>query len=49
VFLLVATYYFHLDFDNRAQTVMLLKNVGLMGGLMYVWVCGPGRFSVDGG
>jgi putative oxidoreductase len=31
------------------QTVQFQKNLGIMGGMLYVFFCGPGRFSLDRG
>lgn len=53
VFLLLATYYFH-DFwtfaDPKAQQeqmIQFLKNLGLMGGMLFIVANGPGPMSLD--
>jgi putative oxidoreductase len=40
---------FHTDFSDQNQTIHFLKNLAMIGGLLYVAVYGSGRFSVDGG
>jgi len=39
---------FHANFTDRAQTVHFLKDVALAGGLLALYVSGPGRMSFDG-
>lgn len=46
LFLIPATYLFHFDLGNRLQMSMALKNIGLMGGLLYIMAAGPGKFSI---
>lgn len=53
LFLIPTTYIFH-DFwnntDATAKTlnmIMFLKNLGIFGGLLYVFSNGPGAFSLD--
>jgi len=55
VFLILATYYFH-DFwaltDPHAkemQMIQFLKNLSMMGGMLFVIANGPGPMSVDAG
>lgn len=48
IFLVPATYYFHLDFDDPMQKIQFMKNLAILGGLLYVAGGGPGRYSVDG-
>ena len=53
VFLVLATYFFHdfWTFEGEArqlQMIQFLKNVSLMGAMLFVMANGPGRFSVDG-
>ena len=31
----------------RMQTIHLMKNLAIMGGMLMVFAMGPGRFSVD--
>ncbi|MBA3965983.1 MAG: DoxX family protein [Nitrospirales bacterium] len=47
LFLIPTTLIFHTDFSSLTQVLMFLKNIAMMGGLLYIYVCGPGRFSVD--
>lgn len=53
LFLIPTTIIFH-GFWNlegamrMMQTTEFLKNLAIMGGLLYVIVCGPGRMSLDG-
>ena len=47
VFVLLATVFFHIDFADQLQTTMLLKNLAIVGGLLYVAVCGAGVWSAD--
>jgi putative oxidoreductase len=53
VFLVLATYYFH-DFwaltDPHAkemQTIEFMKNLSMMGGMLFIIANGPGPMSVD--
>ena len=52
IFLAMATYYFH-DFWNAAedakqmQTIAFLKNLALLGGLLFLFANGPGPVSID--
>ena len=52
VFTVAATYFFHdfwhmADAAARTNQIMFMKNVAVIGGLLMVWVFGPGRLSVD--
>ncbi|MEX2493885.1 MAG: DoxX family protein [Nitrospirales bacterium] len=47
LFMIPTTLIFHTDFSNQTQFIMFLKNIAMMGGLLYVSVWGPGRFSLD--
>jgi len=38
---------FHLDFANQMQTVALLKNLGLAGGLIFLTVNGPKGWAIE--
>lgn len=52
VFLILATYYFH-DFwtfegpEQQAQMIQFMKNVSLMGGMLFLIANGAGRLSLD--
>ncbi len=39
---------FHADFADRAQMFQFLKNAAIAGGLLALYVAGPGRLSFDG-
>jgi len=47
VFSVFATLFFHLDFSVQANQVAFFKNLGLVGGLMYVIMFGAGKWSLD--
>lgn len=47
LFTLVATYYFHPAWANPDEMIPLMKNMAIMGGLLYVIAHGPGAFSFD--
>jgi len=47
VFSVLTTLFFHLDFSQQANQVAFFKNLGLIGGLMYVIAFGAGKWSVD--
>lgn len=47
LFTVVATYAFHNPLKDPTQMVMLLKNLAIMGGLLYVAAHGAGRWSLD--
>lgn len=52
VFLAAATYYFH-DFwtfegqERQMQTIQFMKNLSLMGAMLFLIANGPGAWSVD--
>ena len=52
VFLVLATYYFH-DFwnltgqDQQMQMIQALKNLGLIGTMLFLIANGPGAGSID--
>jgi putative oxidoreductase len=52
VFLVAATYYFH-DFwtfegqERQMQTIQFMKNLSLMGAMLFLIANGPGTWSVD--
>ncbi len=39
---------FHANFTDRTQMFHFLKNFAIVGGLLALYVSGPGRMSVDG-
>ena len=47
VFMIPTTLIFHTSFGDQNQTIHFLKNLAMMGGLLYVAVYGSGRLSVD--
>lgn len=53
IFVIPTTLVFH-DFwtlagpERQLQTIMFLKNLSMLGGLLLVAAYGPGRFSLDG-
>ncbi|GKS58094.1 LysR family transcriptional regulator [Nitrospira sp.] len=47
LFLVPTTLIFHTDFGDQNQFIHFLKNLAIMGGLLYVSVYGPGPMSVD--
>ena len=47
-FCVVTALLFHANFTDRAQMVHFLKNIALTGGLLALYVAGPGRMSFDG-
>jgi len=47
-FCLFTALLFHANFADRMQMFHLLKNVAIAGGLLALYVAGPGRLSLDG-
>ncbi len=47
LFLIPTTLIFHTNFSDQIQIIMFLKNLGLMGGLFFIYVFGPGEISFD--
>ncbi len=47
LFLVPTTLMFHLDITQKMEQIQFLKNVGLMGGLLFLAQTGPGRYSFD--
>ena len=45
-FLIPATLIFHTDFSQPLQEIQFLKNLGLMGGLLMIYVYGSGELSL---
>lgn len=46
IFLVAATFYFHMDFPD--QQINFMKNVAIAGGLLTLMGSGPGGFSIGG-
>lgn len=38
---------FHTEFDDQIQTIMFMKNLTMTGGLLMLYLYGPGAFSLD--
>ena len=49
LFLIPTTLIFHTHFADPNQMIHFLKNLSVMGGLLYVAVYGAGRLSIDEG
>lgn len=47
LFLIPTIFFFHPFWVDPAQATSFWKNVGIMGGLLYVWAFGAGRLSID--
>ena len=47
LFLIPTLVFFHPFWADPSQATSFWKNVGIMGGLLYVWAFGAGRLSVD--
>lgn len=47
-FCVVTALLFHADFADRIQMFQFLKNAAVAGGLLALYVAGPGRLSFDG-
>jgi putative oxidoreductase len=47
-FCVVTALLFHANFADKAQMFYFLKNVPIAGGLLALYVTGPGRVSFDG-
>lgn len=47
IFTVIVTSIFHLDFANQLQFTLFLKNLAIIGGLVYVMAEGPGYISFD--
>jgi putative oxidoreductase len=47
VFTAIATLFFHEQITEQVQAQMALKNLAIIGGLLAIYVTGPGALSVD--
>lgn len=47
-FMIPATLIFHTNFGDSNQVIHFMKNLAMIGGLLYVALYGPGRLSIDG-
>ncbi|MCK5627142.1 DoxX family protein, partial [Candidatus Bathyarchaeota archaeon] len=47
MFLIPVTLIFHTEFTDQIQSIMLLKNLAMMGGLLMVANYGSGPYSLD--
>lgn len=46
LFLIPATLIFHTDFSQQTQLIMFLKNISIMGGLLFVVAFGSGPYRI---
>ena len=46
-FTLIANIIFHSNFADQMQAIMFMKNMALIGGLLFVVAFGPGQWAVD--
>ena len=46
-FCVLAALLFHLDFGDRLQQILFMKNIAIAGGLMILCCAGAGAFSID--
>lgn len=49
LFMVPTTLIFHTNFADQNQMIHFLKNLSIMGGLLYVARYGAGRYSIDAG
>ena len=49
VFMIPTTLMFHTNFGDQNQVIHFLKNLAIIGGLLYLAMYGSGRLSVDRG
>lgn len=47
IFMVPATLIFHTNFADQIQVIMFMKNLAMMGGLLYVLAFGAGAVSLD--
>jgi len=46
-FTVLSTAFFHLDLGDQTQLIAFLKNLAIVGGLLYILAYGPGSMSLD--
>lgn len=46
-FCVASGFLYHFDLADQMQTTQLLKNIGLAGGYLALWVAGAGAWSLD--
>lgn len=49
LFMIPTTLIFHANFGDPNQAIHFMKNLAMIGGLLYVYVYGPGARSIDAG
>ena len=49
LFMIPTTLIFHANFGDPNQAIHFMKNLAMIGGLLYVYVYGPGERSMDAG
>ncbi len=47
VFLIVVTYFFHMNLADQGQMTMFLKNLSIFGGVLMLIAHGAGAYSID--
>jgi len=47
LFTLALAVIFHTEFSNQMQLMSFLKNIAIAGGLLIIFVYGPGKYSLD--
>ena len=47
IFTIIVATIFHVNFDDHMQFITFFKDIAIAGGLIIIFVNGPGRFSLD--
>ena len=47
LFTLALAVIFHTEFSNQMQLMSFLKNIAIAGGFLFIFVYGPGKYSLD--
>ncbi|KPJ52085.1 hypothetical protein AMJ39_08680 [candidate division TA06 bacterium DG_24] len=47
LFLVPTTLIFHTEFSDQMQLILFMENIAIIGGLLMIASCGPGRLSMD--